>query len=281
METYGQDSELAKKFYDQTMTLAAGIDRGKVISNLFKSYYGKADTRSDALRLLENPEFSHSLSQIFTGDDSLSQVLQKDEPFREKFAAFLYHYPLNYHYYDLKYSDLQRFSDWKTDFKKQLKSGQVAQLHYIWLPNDHTAGDNPDFPNPYQLISQNDAALGKIVETIAKSPIWRDSLILVVEDDAQNGPDHVDATRTVALAAGPYVRRKAVVSDRYDQLSLLRTIELMLGLDPLNLNDALAVPMFGILNEKPNTSVYVAPRPSAYLMQADQELYRKAKGTND
>jgi hypothetical protein len=74
--------------------------------------------------------------------------------------------------------------------------------------------------------------LGKTVETIAKSPIWKDSLILVEEDDAQNGPDHVDSTRTVALAAGPYVRRAVVVSDRYDQLSLLRTIELILGLDP-------------------------------------------------
>lgn len=172
---------------------------------------------------------------------------------------------------------MQRFSDWKTDFEKQLKSAQVAQLHYIWLPNDHTSGDNPDFPNPYQLVSHNDAALGKIVETIAKSPIWRNSLILVVEDDAQNGPDHVDATRTVALAAGPYVRRGAVVSDRYDQLSLLRTIELILGLDPLNPNDALAVPMFGIFNAKPNNSAYVAPTPSNFLMQADQELYRKLK----
>lgn len=277
VETYGADSELAKKFYAQSMALAASTDRGKAISEFFKSYYGKADTKSDALRLLENPEFAHLLSQIFTGDESLSQALHKDAAFRQKFAAFLYHYPLNYHYYDLKYSDLQRFLDWKTDFQKQLKSGHLAQLHYIWLPNDHTAGGNPDFPNPYQLVSQNDAALGKIVETIAKSPIWRDSLILVVEDDAQNGPDHVDATRTVALAAGPYVRRGAVVSDRYDQLSLLRTLELILGLDPLNLNDALAVPMFGIFSEKPNTSAYVPPTPSGYLMPADKELYRRLK----
>ena len=274
VETYGQDSELAKKFYDQTMALAAQIDRGKKASELFKSYYGKADTQQDALRLLENPDFARSLSQIFTGDESLSQALQKDATFRQKFAAFLYHYPLNYHYYDLKYSDLQRFSEWKADFEKQVKSGRVAQLHYIWLPNDHTAGENPDFPNPYQLVAQNDAALGKIVETIAKSPIWKDSLILVVEDDAQNGPDHVDSTRTVALAAGPYVRRGAVVSDRYDQLSMLRTVELILGLDPLNLNDALAVPMFGIFNQKPNTSAYVAPTPSGYLIKADKERYR-------
>ncbi len=274
VETYGADSDLAKKFYAQTMALAADIDRGKAVSKLFKSHYGKADTPEDAQHLLENPDFARSLSQFFTGDESLFQALQKNATFRQKFAAFLYHYPLNYHPWDLSYSDLQRFSDWKADFEKQLKSGRVAQLNYIWLPNDHTAGDKPNFPNPYQLVAQNDAALGKTVETIAKSPIWKDSLILVEEDDAQNGPDHVDSTRTVALAAGPYVRRGAVVSDRYDQLSLLRTIELMLGLDPLNLNDALAVPMFGIFNQKPNNSAYVAPMPSGYLLSADQELYR-------
>ena len=99
----------------------------------------------------------------------------------------------------------------------------------------------------------------------------------MVEDDDQNGPDHVDATRTVAMAASPYVKRGVVVSDRYGQLSLLRTIELSLGLDPINLNDALAVPMFGIFSEKPNNSAYVPAQPSSYLMQADKELYQKVK----
>jgi YVTN family beta-propeller protein len=277
VQAFGADSELAKKFYAQSMNLAANVDRGKAATQLFKPYYGKADTPQDALRLLENSEFARSLSQIFSGDESLYQALQKDAAFRQKFAEFLYHYPLNYHYYDLGYSDLQRFIDWKTDFDKQLKSGKVAQLSYIWLPNDHTAGENPQFPNPYELVAQNDAALGKIVQTIAKSPIWKDSLILVVEDDAQNGPDHVDATRTVAIAASPYVKRGVVVSDRYDQLSLLRTIEVSLGLDPINLNDALAVPMFGIFSEKPNNSAYVPAQPSSYLMQADKELYQKGK----
>ncbi len=91
------------------------------------------------------------------------------------------------------------------------------------------------------------------------------------------GPDHVDATRTVALAASPYVKRGGVVSDRYDQLSLLRTVELVLGLDPINLNDALAVPMFGIFTDQPNNSVYVAPTPSNYLIKTDKDLYQKVK----
>ncbi len=275
VETYGADSDLAKKFYAQSMVLSAQVDRGKALSELFKSYYGKADTPSDAIHLLENPNFALSLSQIFTGDNSLAQALQANPGFRSQFAAFLYHYPLNYHYYDLQYSDLQRVDDWKTDFQKQLKSGQVAQLNYIWLPNDHTAGMNPVFPNPYQLVAQNDTALGKIVQIISQSPIWKDSLILVVEDDAQDGPDHVDATRTVALAAGPFVKRNVVVSDRYDQLSLLRTIEVILGLDPINLNDGLAVPMFGIFNEKSDPTPYLPPTPSNFLLESDKERAEK------
>jgi hypothetical protein len=136
----------------------------------------------------------------------------------------------------------------------------------------------PDFPNPFQLVAQNDAALGLIVKTISESPIGKDSLILVVEDDAQNGPDHVDGTRTVALAAGPFVKRGVVVSDRYDQLSLLRTIEVVLGLDPLNQNDALAVPMFGILDQKPHNWTYVPATPSNKLMESDQKLYQSLQG---
>ena len=273
VETYGADSELAKKFYTQSMALAAGTDRGKAASDVLNANYGKADTPEDALRLLENPQFASFLSKVFVGDDSLAKAWQQNRVFQQKFAKFLYHYPLNYHYYDLSYSDLQRFEDWKTDFDKQLQSGKVAQLSYIWLPNDHTAGENPNYPNPYQLVAQNDAALGKIVETISQSSIWKDSLILVVEDDAQNGPDHVDATRTVALVASPYIKRGVVVSDRYDQLSLLRTIEVILGLDPLNMNDALAVPMFGIFSDTPNNSAYSPTTPSTYLIDADKQRY--------
>ena len=76
------------------------------------------------------------------------------------------------------------------------------------FPNDHTGGANPNYQNPYQLVAQNDIALGLIVQTIAQSPIWKNSLILVEEDDAQNGPDHVDATRTEALAVWPFCEKK-------------------------------------------------------------------------
>src|SRR5262249_51532467 len=105
------------------------------------------------------------------------------------------------------------------------------------------------------------------------------SLVLVTEDDAQNGPDHVDATRTVALAAGPYVKRHQVVSDRYDQLSMLRTIEILLGVGPLNLNDLVAVPMFNIFTaDSPDVS-YTPIQPSSHLADADRRLYQEVAST--
>src|SRR5204863_628318 len=168
----------------------------------------------------------------------------------------LYHYPFSFRSWDLKTSDLDRVREWKKDFETQARLGRFAQFNYIWLPNDHTDGANKKTLDAYQFVAQNDVALGRVIETIARSPIWNQSLILVEEDDAQNGPDHVDATRTIAFAAGPYVKRHALVSDRYDQLSMLRTIALVLGLDSINLDDRLAAPMFGIFTDKPDLSAF-------------------------
>jgi hypothetical protein len=129
---------------------------------------------------------------------------------------------------------------------------------------------NASFLNPYQLVAQNDAALGQIVSTISNSSVWGESLIIVEEDDAQNGPDHVDATREVALLIGPSVKRGAVVSDRFDQLSAIRTIELLLGLDPMHLGDALAAPMFSAFTTTPDARPFTPVAPSSFLVKEDK-----------
>lgn len=166
---------------------------------------------------------------------------------------------------------------WRADFERQLKAGRVPRFNYLWLPNDHTNGADTRIRTPQQFVAQNDAAVGLLVETISRSPVWRESLILIEEDDAQNGPDHVDATRTIALAAGPHVRRGAVVNDRYDQLSVLRTVGLLLGMRPLNLNDRMAVPMFGVFDARPNLTPYDAPPPSPTLADADRARYEELR----
>jgi YVTN family beta-propeller protein len=274
-DAYGADSELAAKFYRQMMLLAQRVDRGAAFFDFANRYYGRASTFEDALHLLEDKEFTSGISRFLCGDDELAKAIESNSSLRSRMAEYLYRYPANYRSWDLSYSDLDRVQAWKTDFEKQVKLGKVASLHYIWLPNDHTGGTDKKYLKPDELIAQNDAALGLIVETIARSPIWKESLILVTEDDAQNGPDHVDATRTVGLAIGPFVKRHQVVSDRYDQLSMLRTIEILLGLGPLNLNDLLAVPMFSVFTDKPPDFTYAPIPPSSHLTDQDRRHYQQ------
>ncbi|HEY6121531.1 MAG TPA: hypothetical protein VIV66_16340 [Pyrinomonadaceae bacterium] len=273
VQLYGADSELAKKFYDKTVTSASAGDRGNEFYRFAVNFYGRASTKVGAYNLLGDQSFATAFSRFLTGDDSIAKALQHDDRLRRGFADYLYHYPFNYRSWDLKYSDLQRVLDWQRDFETQLKKGRVANFHYIWLPNDHTDGARTTILDAFQFVAQNDAALGRLIEIISHSPVWKNSLILVVEDDAQNGPDHVDATRTTAFAIGPFVKREALVSDRYDQLSMLRTIELLLGLEPLNLGDRLAAPMFGIFTNKPNYQKYTPPEPSVRLVEQDRKLY--------
>jgi YVTN family beta-propeller protein len=280
-ETTGEQSELARKFYARTMKLANDTDRGRVFYNFAHTYAGRADTSAGALELLRDEKFAGALSDFLVGDNSLARAIGANQTLRARFAEYLTRYAFNYRSWDLTYTDLDRFAAWREDFERRVKAGTVPSFNYLWLPNDHTNGADTQIRTPQQFVAQNDAALGLIVETISKSPVWRDSLVLVEEDDAQNGPDHVDATRIVALAAGPYIRRGVVVGDRYDQLSALRTIGLLLGLRPLNLNDRMAVPMFGIFDARPNAAPYTAPPPSGSLSDADraryEELHRAAR----
>ncbi len=274
VKLYGPQSRLAKKFYDKTVMAAGAGDRGNEFYQFAKPFYGRANTKDTAYKLLGDPAFTALLSKFLAGDDSFATMVKKDVRLRREFADYLYHYPFNYRSWDLKYSDLQRVLDWKRDFEEQLKQGNVAPFHYIWLPNDHTDSATSTILNPFQFVAQNDAALGRLVEIISHSPVWKNSLILILEDDAQNGPDHVDATRTVALAVGPYVKRNALINDRYDQLSMLRTIEVLLGLEPINLGDKLAAPMFSIFSDHPDYRPVVSSAPpSVHLVDADRKLY--------
>ena len=118
------------------------------------------------------------------------------------------------------------------------------------LPNDHTSGTRPGFPTPRAMVADNDLALGRIVEAVSKSRFWPETVILVTEDDPQAGLDHVDGHRTVGLVISPYTRRNAVVRTNYNQISLLRTIELILGLPHMNQLDLVAEPMSDCFQDK-------------------------------
>ncbi len=274
-DKFGEDSPLARKCYDRLMAISKDKARDTAFQELVKDDAGRNGSPGDCLKLLEDPAFLHKFSKFYVGDDSLAQAIGADPGFKAQWAAFLYHCSFDFLGWDLTYSDLKRVAVWQGDFKRQVKENRVFPFQYLWLPNDHTAGLDPKSLNPYQFVAQNDAAVGAVLDTLSKSPIWKESLVVVIEDDSQNGPDHVDAMRSFCLAAGPYVKRGGVVvSDLYDQLSLLRTIELILGIDPMNMNDGLAVPMFSLFTDKPDDSPYQTPEPSHYLIPEDKELYR-------
>src|SRR5438477_3775688 len=275
-DLYGAEGELATKFYAKVIDVASsGDDRGTEFNELAKPYFDRAKTRADAYDLLGDPGFVRRLSHFLIVVYNFGVVLKRDDRLRRRFADYLYHYPFSFRSWDLKYSDLDRVREWKKDFETQLRLGHVAQLSYIWLPNDHTDGATKKILDAYQFMAQNDAAVGRVIETISHSPIWKESLILMEEDDAQNGPDHVDATRTIAFAAGPYVKRGTLVGDRYDQLSMLRTIEILLGLEPLNSNERMAAPMFGIFTDKPDVQSFTPARISERIADADRYRYRQ------
>ena len=141
-------------------------------------------------------------------------------------------------------------------FEQQLASGSVPALNYISLTGDHTLGTMPGAFTPMAMMADNDQGLGQLVDLISHSDIWASSAIFVVEDDSQDGADHVNARRIPALVISPYAKG-GVISDRYDILSVLRTIELMLGMEPLTINDAMATPMFNAFANRPvNAAAY-------------------------
>ncbi|HLG88238.1 MAG TPA: alkaline phosphatase family protein [Alphaproteobacteria bacterium] len=155
--------------------------------------------------------------------------------------------------FDNNFADLFRYREWAREFVMYVKEGKLPALEFVRFMHDHmgnfaTAADGVNTPETQQ--ADNDYAVGLLVETLAHSPYAKDTLVFIVEDDAQDGPDHVDAHRSIALIAGPYVKHGAVVSTRYSTVNLLRTIEDILGIAHLSLNDSYARPMANLFDLK-------------------------------
>jgi len=159
--------------------------------------------------------------------------------------------------WDLSIPDNQRVDAWRKEFAEYETSGTLPALSIVRLGNDHTSGTRAGYPTPSAMIAENDLALGRLVETISKSRYWKDSAIFVLEDDAQNGPDHVDAHRSPAFVISPYVRRGSVDSTLYTTSGMLRTMELILGLPPMSQYDAAASAMYGAFQAAPVLTPYV------------------------
>jgi len=158
--------------------------------------------------------------------------------------------------FDLDIRDTARVNVWLQEFQQYQQNDNLPQLSIIRLGNDHTAGARPGAQTPRAMLADNDLALGRLVEAISGSVYWKDSAIFVVEDDAQSGPDHVDSHRSVLLVASPFAKRAVVDHTFYSTASVLRTIELVLGLPPMSQYDAAAAPLYNAFQATPALAPY-------------------------
>jgi DNA-binding beta-propeller fold protein YncE len=166
------------------------------------------------------------------------------------------HFDPLYRAWDLDYPDQGRADRFIAELQRMEKEGGFPQFIIMHLPNDHTHGMTLDKPTPTAMVADNDLALGRIVEALSQSKFWGETAVFVVEDDAQNGADHVDAHRTTALVVSPHTKRGYVDSSMYSTTSMLRTMELILGLPPMTQFDAAALPMYASFQAQPDLTPY-------------------------
>ena len=175
------------------------------------------------------------------------------------------HFNPSFPSYSLAIMDTTRLRIWKTEFDQMVKENRVPQFNTLRMGNDHTEGLRIGRPTPYAHVADNDYAVGLLIETLSKSPIWNETAVFILEDDAQNGADHVDAHRSTAYVAGGFVKRNYVDHTPYSTSSMLRTMELILGLNPMSQYDAAATPMWRCFDSEAKPFDFKAIKPNVDL----------------
>jgi len=172
---------------------------------------------------------------------------------------------MKYRSFDLDYPDVKRAQTFLADLAEFEKSDSMPALMFMRLGNDHTSGTTPGKIAPLSSFADNDYALGMLVEGLSKSKFWKSTAIFVLEDDAQNGPDHIDSHRSAAFIISPYTHTAAINSTMYNTTSMLRTMELILHLRPMTHFDAAARPMLNCFSKDPVLTAYQAEKPKISL----------------
>jgi YVTN family beta-propeller protein len=195
-----------------------------------------------------------------------------NDPSHTRLAALQNHFDPHYRGFDTGYPDVKRAERFISELKRFESENDMPRLQIVRLPNDHTAGTLKNALTPTALVADNDAGLGKIVDAVSHSKFWPQTAIFILEDDAQDGPDHVDAHRSPAFVVSPYTRRHVVDSTMYSTSSLLRTMELILGLQPMSQFDAAATPMFNAFQAAPDLRPFDAAPAQVDLTQRNTAL---------
>jgi DNA-binding beta-propeller fold protein YncE len=196
--------------------------------------------------------FAEAWKDFTSGANEIEYTCEPDiaalRPFMEK----------DWSSWDLAVPDVLRAEKFILRLKEFERHDDLPALTILWLPNDHTDGTKAGAPTPAAMVADNDRALGQIVEAVSRSEFWKDTCIFAIEDDPQNGWDHVSGYRTTAYVVSAYTKRHAVIGTQFNQTSLLRTMELMLGLPPMNQFDATATPMFDCFTNTPDFTAFEA-----------------------
>jgi YVTN family beta-propeller protein len=198
----------------------------------------------------------------FSFGEWIKNAKSADEPGTALSKNLVGHFDPLYRSFDMDYLDVKRADRFIAELARFEREGELPSFIVMRLPSDHNAGTDVGKPTPTVYMADNDLALGRVVEAISKSKFWPTTAIFVIEDDAQNGPDHVDAHRAVALVISPYTKHGFVDSSMYSTTSMLRTMELILGLEPMSQFDAAARPMYASFQEKPDLAPYKHVVPS-------------------
>jgi YVTN family beta-propeller protein len=201
------------------------------------------------------------LFQRWRAGDQFPSDWNITSPIKPLDGVLVRHFPS----YSLEVPDVVRSRIFVNELKKWQTAGKMPNLVIMLLPSNHTRGTSPGTNTPKAMVADNDLALGQVVEALTHSPFWRKMAIFVVEDDAQNGVDHVDGHRTVAMAISPYTRRGYVDSTFYAQTSIVKTIELILGLPTMSLFDLIANDMRASFNDTPDFTPYDSVMPKQSL----------------
>ena len=198
------------------------------------------------------PGFLDFFRQFMNGTD---EIVLWSEPDIESLRPFMV---TNTASWDLNVPDVFRAAQFIKELKKFEATGNFPNLIIVWLPNDHTSATKFGSPTPAAQMADNDLAFGQIVEAVSHSRFWTNTCLFAIEDDPQSGWDHVSGYRTTAYVVSAYTRRGRVIRTQYNQTSLLRTMELMLGLPPMNQMDATATPMFDCFTDAPDFTPFTA-----------------------
>lgn len=187
------------------------------------------------------------------------------------------HFCIGYPAFDLAIQDIHRQQLWAQDFDSLVAAGALPHFNTIRLGNDHTSGMRKGAYTPYAAVADNDLAVGRLIEHISHSPVWKESAIFILEDDAQNGSDHVDAHRSPVYVISPYTKRKAPVHNMYATAGVLRTMELILGLPPMSQYDAAATPLWECFTATPDLSPYTALNANVNLEERNTAWNESAR----